>query len=431
TTTSQRQENRAVDRENYDGKVNWNRTSSHQIWAKFSHMRAIVDDLTNYLGPDPNASGDGGNTKVYQVTAGQTWTLGPTLLMDSTFGFSRQKQEVLGPDFNAGNFGLDVLGIPGTNDQGIGDQRYAGYPQFDLSTVAGGVPTGFSQLGNRDGWNPIFRDERTYSVATSVTKVAGQHDFRGGYFLNFLYLDHWQPETDNPRGRFRFHGATPALDGRGLDRLDLTTLDVIIAGRGGNPQNNGMKAALNNFAPRVGGVYRINENTVVRTGYGLTYNAQGWARAVRGDNDYPITIASQFLNANDRTGFGYYGTLQQGIPIIRGPDLSSGRVPLDRSAAEYTPEIDNIDRGYIQTWNAAIQRRLPFDTSVDVAYVGAKGTGGYAALDINAPTVLGGGTPSRPYFALGRSLAINSWGQRLRTRYNSLQIALNKPFTHG
>ena len=62
------------------------------------------------------------------MTAGQTWTLSPTLLMDSTFGFSRQKQDVLGPDFNAGNFGLDVLGIPGTNDQGTGDQRYAGYP---------------------------------------------------------------------------------------------------------------------------------------------------------------------------------------------------------------------------------------------------------------------------------------------------------------
>src|SRR5439155_13920490 len=311
-----RSEDRAVDRENYDAKVNWNRTSSHQIWAKFSHMRAIVDDLTNYLGPDPNAPGDGGNTKVYQVTAGQTWTVTPTLLMDTTFGFSRQKQQVLGPDFNAGNFGLDTLGIPGTNDQGIGDQRYAGYPEFRF----GGTTSGFfSQLGNRDGWNPIFRDERTYSLATNITKIAGRHDLRGGYFLNFLYLDHWQPETDNPRGRFQFLGGTTALrggpqtnnfynayasfllglvgqasksvqnelmtarewqhalyfrdrwtptadltldlgvrwefypimhrvDGRGLDRLDLNTLDVIVAGRGANPQTNGMSPGKDNFA---------------------------------------------------------------------------------------------------------------------------------------------------------------------------------------
>ncbi len=124
--------------------------------------------------------------------------------MDMTFGFGRQDQDVLGPDFQAGNYGLDVLGIPGTNDQGIGDQRYAGYPRFQ---------TGFSDAGNRDGWNPIYRDERTYSLTANLTKVKGSHDFRTGYTLNFLYLDHWQPETGNPRGHFNFLGNTTALHG--------------------------------------------------------------------------------------------------------------------------------------------------------------------------------------------------------------------------
>ena len=489
TNNYTRTESRTVDRENYDIKLNFNRNTAHQIWGKFSYMDAVVDDLTNYLGPDPNATGDGGVTKVYQATAGQTWTLKPTLLMDMTFGFGRQDQEVLGPDFNAGNYGLETLGIPGTNDQGIGDQRYAGYPQF---------VTGFSDVGNRDGWNPIYRDERTYSLATNVTKVAGRHDIRGGYFMNFLYLDHWQPETGNPRGRFTFNGNTTGLrggqttnfynqyaslllglvgnanksvqnelmtsrewqhalyirdrwnvnsrltldlglrweyypimaraDGRGLDRLDLTNLEVIVAGRGNNPQSNGMSAGLDNFAPRVGGVFRLNEKTVFRSGYGVTYNAQAWARAVRGDNDYPVTIAGTFQNAEQ---FLPYATLQQGIPFMTGPDLSSGRVPLDRAAAEYTPEIDNIDRGYIHTWNVAFERRLPLDVSVDVAYVGAKGVGGYAGLDINAPPTLGGGDASRPYFSLGRIQPIWSWGARLPTKYQSLQIALNRPFTKG
>jgi hypothetical protein len=149
---------------------------------------------------------------------------------------------------------------------------------------------------------------------------------------------------------------------------------------------------------------------------------------VRGDNDYPITIANTFSNPDN---FLWFGTLAEGIPAILPPDQSSGRVPLDRTAAEYTPEVDNVDRGYVQTWNLAFERRLPFDTSVDVAYVGAKGTDGYAALDINAPTVLGTGDRGRPYFSFGRINAINSWGDRLRTRYNSLQVSLNKPFTHG
>jgi hypothetical protein len=496
TSNYRRREDRTFAKDNIDGKVNWNRTSAHQIWGKISYMNAVVDDLTNYLGPDPNANGDGGFTKVYQATAGQTWTLSPTLLMDTTFGFGRQDQHVYGPDFQAGNYGLTTLGIPGTNDQGTGDARYAGYPVFN---------TGFSAVGNRDGWNPIFRDERTFSLSTNLSKLKGRHDLRGGYLMNFFYLDHWQPETGNPRGQFDFNANTTRLnggtqssnlynqyasfllglvgtpaksvqnelmtarewqhsffvrdrwtptskltldlgvryelypimhraDGRGVDRLDLSNpdftkqLDVLIAGRGGNPQNGGMSMSWDNFAPRLGAIYRINEKSVFRLGYGLTYNATPWARAVRGDNDYPVTIAASFPAVDT---FGYSRTLAQGIPTIVPPDQSSGRIPLDRSAAEYTPEVGNVDRGTVQTWNVAFERRIMFDTSIDVAYVAAKGKDGYAALDINAPTVLGTGNQGRPYFALNRIVRIDSWGDRLKTDYKSLQVSLNKPFTHG
>ena len=223
-------------------------------------------------------------------------------------------------------------------------------------------------------------------------------------------------------------------DGRGVDRLDLanpdsTTLDVLIAGRGGNPQNNGMEASWNNFAPRARrDLPPRTTRRSFRAGYGLTYNATPWARAVRGDNDYPITIASSFPNVDT---FGFSRTLAQGIPTDRRTRPEQRPRSARSRAAEYTPEIDNIDRGYVQTWNIAFERRLPFDTSVDVAYVGAKGTGGYAALDINAPTVLGTGDQAARSSSSGRIIAINSWGERLKTNYQSLQVALNKPFTHG
>ena len=494
TNNYTRNETRTTDRDNYDLKINWNRTGSHQIWGKYNFMDATVDDLTNYLGPDPNASGDGGFTKVWSFTTGTTWTLKPTLLLDMTFGFARQKQDVLGPDFDAGNFGLDVLGIPGTNDQGYAGQdyreRYAGYPVFN---------TGLSAVGNRDGWNPIFRDERTYSFAANLSKLKGRHDIRGGYNVNFLYLDHWQPESNNPRGNFSFAGNASALNGgqtanfyntyasfmmgltssvaksvqnelmtgrewqhalyirdrwnvspkltfdlgmrweyypimtradpRGLERLDLDTLEMILGGLGGNPKDVGLSPGKDNFAPRLGAIYRLNEETVMRGGYGITYNAMGWARPMRGDLNYPITIFSNFTQPEQ---FLWYNTLDQGIPLIIGPDQSSGRVRLPNTAGIATPEPGNIDRGLVQTWNAAFERRLAWDMTVDVAYVGAKGTGGYAWVDLNLPTTYGGGAQSRPYFqTFGRQLSIQSWGQRLDTRYNSLQVGLNKAFTKG
>jgi hypothetical protein len=483
-----RPEARTTDRYNYDGKVNFNRTSAHQIWGKFSYLDAVVDDRTYFLIPDPVGSGDGGNTKVYQATGGQTWTLNNSTVWDMTFGFSRQKQDVLGPDANLGNYGIDTLHIPGTNDQGKGDERYAGIPEFR---------TGFTALGNYEGWMPIFRDERTYSFTTNVSKIMGRHDIRAGYTANYLWLTHWQPEIDNPRGRFDFltrnvtalnggqannrynqfasfllglpgtisksvqveemtgrewqHGLfirdrwTPTdkltVDlgvrweyypimhraDRGLERLDLPKLDVLVGGRGGNPENVGLEAAWDNIAPRLGLVYRLNDNTVIRTGYGITYNGIPWSRPLRGQ--YPAMIGALF---QDQLVYQPYGSLTTGIPPIAEPDIDSGKFPLTNTIRTRTPEVGNVDRARIQSWNVAFERRLPWDLSVDVAYVANRSDGGYADLDINAPLVVGGGNASRPYFiSQGRNLRVDLWGQRLKTRYNALQVAINRPFTKG
>ena len=179
---------------------------------------------------------------------------------------------------------------------------------------------------------------------------------------------------------------------RGIERVDLQTLEVLLGGRGGNDNNVGLKADWDNFAPRLGAIYRFNEDTVIRGGYGVTYNPIPWGRPLRGF--YPATIADSFFTSNP---YGWYNTLSDGIPLITGPDLESGRFPLPAGVDMRTPEVGNVDRGSIQSWNVAVERRLPMDIAVDVAYVGTAGNGGYADLDINAPTTIGGGDASRPY----------------------------------
>ncbi|HXW04481.1 MAG TPA: hypothetical protein VD833_04555, partial [Vicinamibacterales bacterium] len=163
-----------------------------------------------------------------------------------------------------------------------------------------------------------------------------------------------------------------------------------------------------------------------RSGYGVTYNPMPWGRPLRGF--YPATIAASFFQNEP---FGYYSTVDQGIPLITGPDLNSGRFPLPPSVDMRTPEPGNVDRGHIQSWNVAVERRLPWDIAVDLAYVGTRGDGGYADLDINAPTEIGTGNAGRPYASMGRFRDLKSWGQRLKTRYHALQVAVNRPFTRG
>ena len=97
-----------ADRDNYDVKVNWNRTSAHQIWGKFSMMQASVFDLF-YLGIDGAGGGDT-TTSVY--TVGQTWTLSPTLLLDGSIGANVMQQSMTGPDYGT-NIRSRRVGHPG------------------------------------------------------------------------------------------------------------------------------------------------------------------------------------------------------------------------------------------------------------------------------------------------------------------------------
>jgi Carboxypeptidase regulatory-like domain/TonB dependent receptor-like, beta-barrel len=474
-----RNQQTTVDRHNTDVKINWNRTPSHQIWGKYSQLNATVSNLF-YLGIDGGGNGD---TKVYQGTIGHTWTLSPTMILDSTFSISRQKQDVVGPDFELGNIGSDILGIPGTNGT---DPRLAGFPQF---------VTGLSDLGNNAGWNPLERDERTYNLGANLTKIVGPHEFRFGYSMNRFSLEHWQPEIENPRGRLEFTPAVTSILGgqagneynrfaalllgqvgitakslqyevmtvreyqhgfygrdrwqvnskltldlglryeyyplptrfdRGIERLDLTTMQVLLGGVGGNPTDLGIKVSKTLFAPRLGAIYRINEDTVFRTGYGITYNPLPFTRPLRGF--YPLTIATQATNP---LPFQAVTTLDKGIAPVVGPDLSSGVIPLPAAVDMRTPELD-LSRGRLHSWNVAFERRFLWDLSADVAYVGTKSNGGFADLDINASDTPGGGDASRPFAkTFGRTRDLKSWGPRVKTEYHSLQLALNRPFKNG
>jgi len=200
-----------LNRNNMDVKVNWNRNDKHQIWAKYSIMKALVTcgfSLGEAGGPG-SCTGGGlgeGKTLVQVATIGTSYTVSPSFLIDATFGWTRFGQQVDPPDLGT-NFGSDVLGIPGTNGP---DPRESGMPAFYIS--------GYTNLGNAEGWNPVQRNDQSYTFNLNFNKIKGNHDIRFGLDLMHHLMNHWQPELgEGPRGAFDFGPGTTALNPDALD----------------------------------------------------------------------------------------------------------------------------------------------------------------------------------------------------------------------
>jgi hypothetical protein len=465
-----------VDRDNYDMKFTWQRSGAHSVWGKFAMLDAeVVDNFV--LGFDNGSVGD---TRVYVATAGHTWTLGPSLVLDGNFGANIQNQTVTGPDYGT-NIGLD-LGIPGTNGPDI---RQSGMPYFDNGYTIGATPN----------WMPLFRKERSYTFSTALTKVFNKHDLRLGVDVVRHELNHIQAEfggNGGVRGQLGFSGLvtgapnyvspgwnnfatfllgyqtfqgkdvqTEEMTGRewqsavfvqdrwnvnpnltlsaglrmehyplmkranrGIERLDYNTYEVLIGGFGGTPDDVGINLKTLYFAPRLGAMYRFGEKAVGRVGYGRTINPLPWSRPMRGS--FPQDI---FFNRS-ADQFAWLGTLADGIAPVPVPDISSGRVRLPQGVFMRSPNPNDVDRGIIQQWNVAYEYLLPGEISAEIAYVGTRTDGGYADLNINYGEP-GGGNAARQYFAVAGTTAINDWAARTKSRYHSLQLAVNRPFRNG
>ena len=98
--------------------------------------------------------------------------------------------------------------------------------------------------------------------------------YRAWQFFGFVQ-DKWvvTPKLTLDLGlRWEFYPpATPAHTA-GFSQYDPSTNSLVIAGVGNNPSNLGLQTNYHDFAPRIGIAYRLNEKTVIRTGFGISYS---------------------------------------------------------------------------------------------------------------------------------------------------------------
>jgi hypothetical protein len=108
-------------------------------------------------------------------------------------------------------------------------------------------------------------------------------------------------------------------------------------------------------------------------------------------------------------------------------------LPLNIDMGPRSPWGGEIHRGYIQSWNATLERQLPWSMVGSAGYVATRTI--HQLIDRNINTVgpgVGVTTANLPLaIAYGRTIAMSMWDGIGISNYHSLQASLNKSFTHG
>jgi len=261
--------------------------------------------------------------------------------------------------------------------------------------------------------------------------------------------DKWQatPKMTVDLGlRWEFYPpATPAVAG-GFSNYNPTNDTLVLAGIGGNPSNLGIQTRYKYFAPRTGFAYRLRPNTVLRGGFGISYtpfmdNTYAYNYPVRANNSYqpvgsaysPAVLGDGVTVATFQAGFP--APVPIAIPtngIITLPTSGTTLLAKQLIAQVYTYIPSTFKNPYADSWNVAVQQALPFDMSLQVAYVANHGTDMSVSQNINLPSTYGGGSSSDPEYAnFGRTAATNQYFLAYSSNYESLQVQLTKRASHG
>jgi hypothetical protein len=385
--------------------------------------------------------------------ATHTWTINPTMTNEFRFSFGK-----INFDFPISDKSVpEAFTLPKVNIQGI---------------------TGFGIETNI----PQFRIARNYLAQETLSKVWNAHTFRtGGEYLRQI-ADQHPPFVE--RGVFGFLG-TGGYTGFGnfidnfsgfratanknfgdpiyhpnLDRISVflqdtwkttPTLTLTLGIRYenfGQPANNAFgfpainldpatfllpnKVARdnNNFGPVVGFAWSPRfksgmlgrlfgeDKTVLRGGYQISYDTYFNNLLSNIAADSPNSLSTTFTDTSSGSAATSRGTANFFPGTL--PTVARTPVPTDSQTSLFNPDLRNP---YTQRFSLEIQRQLPWKLVMDVAYVGSLGRKLFVTEDVN-PLI--GGVRRFPLLGI-RRMRTNG----VNSEYNSLQVRVDKAFSHG
>ncbi len=476
-----------------DTKVNWNATPKLNIFGRYSHLDFWTFNQTVYgdvLQGAPIAGGNPGTGQGYTAnfSAGGTYAFSPRLVADAHFGYVRMYTDVAHTDVGQ-NKGFDLLGIRGLN----GSRSFeGGMPVFDFDTFQDiGITETYMPYTRKDdqyqtvvnvNWtkaahNIRFGTDIYFQGLNHIQpELSGGDNFgaRGGFrfrsgptqisggpsgslynawasFLlglpdqlgrlhlsvapyttrmrsySFYVRDQWQPAnrlTLSFGTRYEYFPIPTRAD-RGLERYNPATNMMEIGGVGSVPRDLGIKIEKGLFAPRVGLTFRPTTTMVVRAGFGITNDPYSLARPMRTNHPILLNLVVQAPNS-----FSWAGRTADGVPPIADPDLGNGIIPIPSNVTAFTLP-DKFNRGYIRSFNVAVQKELKWGFVGEAAYVGTRQIDQLGYRELNWSPI-GGGQAGRQlnkqFKRTAQTRLVTNIGN---SKYDALQARLDRRFSRG
>ncbi len=470
-----------------DARVDYFVNSKLNVFGRYNDR--LLERIENHVIPGLSGGDANGNVRVKnrQAAGGLNYNLSPTSLVDVRFaaGWTEGGKGPLGGERPGMLEGYGIPGLPnspviggGLTQQSIGGLtnlgRQSSNPQFqnpfvinpkvNFTKIRGrhSVKTGYEyQSINTDifDFNPQYGADSYQGLFNRPAGAATNNlynlaDFllgqRSSYSLNnqvvlnyrqrmhFLYVqDDFKVSTKltlNLGVRYEF--ATPQWEDQDrLSNFDPSSNRLIQAKSGSVYDRSLVNPDRNNWAPRIGLAYQVMPNTVIRSGYGVSYvhfNRLGGENLLgyNGPSIVNLTInqqPSQPLCTGDNFR-NCFRLTQQGYPagLVNPANFSTAT-----TRTNYTPA--GYRTSYVQSWHMTVQRQLAKHLVLDIAYVGNKGTGLMILADYNQANPNGPGqnivlAQRRPIQGFD-NIQISYGGGH--STYHSMQWKVEKRYAQG
>lgn len=424
----------------------WMAKGDHRISDKHSLTgRVLIDTRETISGQSvPPGLTTQAPTDRYNVNAGLNSTFSPSMFNEFRVGFGRYKSISNAADVRALNipsFEVTQLGLTAFNaattrtaiglavnlPQAQVLNNYQLVNNFSILKGTHNVKFGIDlrRQDQSQDFNPTIRGRLQYQtlqdVIDDVPNVQSVNSFLPGVprWQAYKYYDYFFYVQDEWRLRSNFtltYGIRYESPGNAVDFLKKIN-DQVLALNNNDPGYR-MDAPpardTNNWAPRVGFNWRVQDKTVIRGGYSRTYDLIFNNIVLNIFSSFPFTLVTNF-GARTPNGF------------TKVQDIATGRVqPAVTNPMQITRTIvnDSYRAPLAEQFSFQVQRELGNNWAATVGYVGTKGTALFMSLDGN-PTVPGNNANGTIRVNPARGI-IRERANASSSSYHSLQTSLEK-----